>query len=184
MTEQDLDKLAIMAKLRAARVWDQAEAYREAVRRRCKSEGQGRAEAVNQAWKAMCDLFLPIAEQVKPAFQTILPDGAESYDDIVDPDYAETDNALQMRDLYRWIKEEFHRVVVDHSAGAIVDFRLAKTPPPTGLACKVLETWASKPPGKRDHLYEKIQKHAASFKEATEPEPQYEEEGGFLHLIQ
>jgi len=173
MSEQDLDKLAIMEKLRAAGVWDQAKAYREEVRRRLKSEGKGRAEAVNQAWDAMCEKFLPLAEQATPGFRVVLPDGAKSYDDIVDPDYDETDDAVQMRDVYRWIKEELHRVVVDHSTGTIVDFRLAKTPPPTGLACKILETWAAKPRERRDGLYEKIQKYLSSFKEATEPERQY-----------
>lgn len=185
MTEQDLDKLGTMERLREVGLWRPAEAYREEVRKRLKSEGKGRAEAVNQAWKATCDLFLPLAEQATatPGFRVVLPDGAESYDAIVDAGYNETDDARQMRDVYRWIKEELHRVVVDHSTGTIVDFRLAKTPPPTGLACKILETWAAKPREKRDGLYEKIQKNLSSFKESPEAEPLYEGDTSYLDQL-
>ena len=177
-----VEKQRVMYLLRRAGLWSEADEYREQARQRLRDDGKSKEEAVAGAWDAMAEKFLPLAEQVKPAFQTILPDGAESLDDVLDPDYDETDDAVQMRDLYRWIKEEFHRVVVDHSTGTIVDFRLAKTPPPTGLACKILETWASKPPDRRDQLYEKIQKHLSSFKKATEPESQYKG-GGFLHEI-
>jgi len=177
-----VEKQRIMVVLRQTGLWAEADQYREQARQRLRDDGKGKKEAVEGAWDAMAEKFLPLAEQVKPVFQTILPDGAESLDDIVDPDYAETDDVVQMRDLYRWIKEEFHRVVVDHSTGTIVDFRLAKTPPPTGLACKILETWASKPPDRRDQLYEKIQKHLSSFKEAREAKPLYDGEG-FLDEI-
>jgi hypothetical protein len=178
-----VEKQRIMGVLRQTGLWAEADQYREQARQRLRDDGKGKQEAVEGAWDAMAEKFLPLAEQATPGFRVVLPDGAESYDDFVDPDYNETDDAVQMRDVYRWIKQEFHRVVVDHSTGTIADFRLAKTPPPTGLACKILETWASKPPDKRDQLYEKIQKHLSSFKEATEAEPLYEGEGGFLDQI-
>ena len=73
---------------------------------------------------------MPDGENATPAFQVILPDGAECYDAFVDADYVRTDDAGQMRDVYRWIKDEFGRVVEDRSSGTVVDFRLAKTPPP------------------------------------------------------
>ena len=112
-----VEKQRIMGVLRQTGLWAEADQYREHARQRLRDNGKGKQEAVEGAWDAMAEKFLPIAEQVKPAFQTILPGGAESLDDIVAKDYAETDDAVQMRDLYRWIKEEFHRVVVDHSTG-------------------------------------------------------------------
>lgn len=177
-----VEKKRVLDLLRRAGLWAEADEYREQARQRLRDDGKGKQEAVEGAWDAMAEKYLPLAEQVKPAFQTILPDGAECFDDIVDTDYNETDDAVQMRDVYRWIKEEFHRTVVDHSTGTIVDFRLAKKPPPTGLACKILETWASKPRDRRDQLYEKIQKHLSSFKEAPEADPPLCE-GGFLDKI-
>jgi len=178
------EKRETMTLLRRAGLWAEADKFREQVRQRLRDDGKGKQQAVEEAWSAMAEKFLPLAEQATatPGFRVVLPDGAESYDAIVDAGYNETDDARQMRDVYRWIKEEFHRVVVDHSTGTIVDFRLAKTPPPTGLACKILETWAARPPSKRDKLYQEIQKHVSSFKEAPETKPLYE--GGDSYLDQ
>ena len=176
------DKQRIMTLLRRVGLWEEAEKYREEVRQRLRGEGKTKQEAVEGAWDAMAEKYLPLAEQASAGFRVVLPDGAESYDVIVDAGYNETDDAAEMRDVYRWIKEEFHRIVVDHSTGTIVDFRLAKKPPPTGLACKILETWAAKPREKRDGLYEKIQKHLSSAKESPEAEPLYEDDG-FLDEI-
>ena len=172
-----VEKQRVMDLMRRAGLWAEADRYREEVRQRLRADGKTKQEAVEGAWTAMAEKYVPIAEQSQPSFQVVLPDGAESLDDIVDPDYDETDDAVQTRDVYRWIKEEFHRVVVDQSTGTIVDFQLAKKPPPTGLACKILETWASKPVDKRDGLYEKIQKHLSSFKETPEEEPLYGGDG-------
>ena len=176
------DKQQIMTLLRRVDLWEEAQEFREQVRQRLRADGKTKQEAVEEAWREMAEKYVPIAEQSQPAFQVVLPDGAESLDDIVDPDYDETDDAVQMRDAYRWIKEEFHRVVVDQSNGTVVDFQLAKKLPPTGLACKILETWASKPLDKRDGLYEKIQKYLSLSKELPEAEPQHVP-GGFLHKI-
>ena len=179
-----VEKQRIMDLLRQTGLWAEADQYREQARQRLRDDGKGKQEAVAAAWDAMAEKFLPLAEQATPGFQTILPDGAESYDDIVDPDYDETDDAVQMRDLYRWIKEEFHRVVVDHSTGTIVDFRLAKTPPPTGLACNILETWAAKPRHKRDGLYREVRAYLGTVSSSSEHDPpNCEDEGGFLHEI-
>ena len=177
------DKQRLMDLLRRAGLWEEADQYRERARQRLRDEGKAKQEAVAAAWREMADKYEPLAEQATPGFRVVLPNGAKCFDDIVDPDYDETDDAAQMRDIYRWLKEEFHRIVVDYSAGTVVDYRLAQTPPPKGLACKVLETWASKPLDKRDGLYEKIQKHLSSFKEAPEAEPRHEDGGGFLHEI-
>ena len=119
-----VEKQRVMDLLRRAGLWAEAEEYREAVRRRCKSEGQGRAEAVNQAWKAMCDLFLPLTEAVQqtPSLEVVL---GGSIDDILDSEYAETDARKRIRESMFWVAEEFRRIVEDRLTGTIVDFRKA-----------------------------------------------------------
>ena len=171
MTER-AEKQRIMDLLRRAGLWDEAQEYRETVRQRLRSEGKTKQEAVAAAWDEMAEKYEPLAEQGKPAFQTILPDGAECFDDIVDPEYGETDPVLQMRDVYRWIKEEFHRIVEDRAPGTVVvDYRLSQTTPPKGLACNIVETWAAKPRDKRDGLYREIRVCLAGGKS---PEPEHE----------
>ena len=182
-----VEKQQVMDLLRRAGLWEEAQEYREAARQRLRDEGKTKQEAVEVAWREMADKYETLAEQATPGFRTILPDGAECFDDIVDAGYNKNDDAVQMCDVYRWIKEEFHRIVVDHSTGTIVDFRLAKTPPPTGLACNILETWAAKPPAKRDGLYREIRVWLASAVVTSpadsEPETVPEGEGGFLNEI-
>lgn len=185
MTGQDVDKLAVMEKLRAVGVWDAAEAYREEVRKRLKSEGKGRAEAVNQAWKATCDLFLPLAEQAKPGFQTILPDGAKCFDDALDSEYTETDPMRQMRDAYLWLLAEFPRIVSDHGASSVLDLRKASTRPPVGIAISIGQAWAAKPCRARDGLYREIRTWIATNEVSladSKPET-FRDEGGFLDEI-
>lgn len=178
-----VEKQRIMGMLRQTGLWAEADQFREEVRQRLRGEGKTKQEVVEGAWRDMADKYEPLAEQATPGFRTVLPAGAECFDEILDPEYTQADDAAQMRDVYPWIKEEFHRFVVDHSTGTIADFRLAKKRPPTGLACKILETWAAKPRGRRDGLYEKIQKNLSPFKEAPEWERRYEDEA-FLHLIE
>ena len=150
------EKQRIMRVLRGANLWDKAEEFREETRQRLREEGKTKAEAVSEAWGEMTEKFEPLAEQAGPPFQTILPDGAECFADLVDADYSETDDAVQLRDVYRWVKEEFPRVVSDRPAGTVVDYRLFRTRPPQGIACSVLETWAAKPRDKRDGLFREI----------------------------
>ena len=180
------EKQRIMELLRRAGLWEEADQYREAVRQRLRDEGKAKQEAVAGAWREMVDKYEPLAEQARPAFQTILPDGAECFDDVVDAEYGETDDAAEMRDVYRWIKEEFPRVVLDRPTGTTVDYRLFQTPPPTGLACNVLETWAAKPRDKRDGLYREIRVWLASavVTSLADSEPgTFLDEGGFLDQI-
>ena len=183
-----VEKQRVMDLLRRAGLWAEASRHREEVRQRLREDGKGKQEAVAAAWREMANKYLPLAEQATPAFQTILPDGAERFDDFVDTAYNETDDAAQMRDVYRWIKEEFHRIVVDHSAGTVVDYRLLQTPPPTGLACNILETWAARAPARRDGLYREIRVWLASAVVTSladsEPETFLDEgKGGFLDEI-
>ena len=158
------EKQRIMDLLRRAGLWEAADKYREAARQRLREEGKDKKEAVSAAWEAMIQEYESLLVEQEPAFQTILPDGAECFDDIVDPEYGETDPARQMRDAYVWIKEEFPRVVRDQPAGTVVDYRLFHTPPPMGLACNILETWAAKPRQKRDGLYREVRTCLATGK--------------------
>ncbi len=185
-----VDKQRVMDLLRKAGLWEEADQYREEVRQRLREEGRGKAESVSQAWDEMTAKYEPLAEQSQPQFQTILPDGAERFEDIVDPDYQEADDAVQMRDAYRWIRDEFPRIVEDRPAGTVVDYRRFQTPPPVGLACNILETWASKPREKRDGLYREIRVSVgavsveSNFTADSEPETcANEDDGGFMHLI-
>ena len=183
-----VEKQRIMSVLRQTGLWAEADQYREQARQRLRDDGKGKQEAVEGAWDAMAEKFLPLAEQVKPAFQTILPDGAESLDDALDPDYAETDPVRRMRDAYVWLLAEFHRIVSDHDAGSVLDLRKASTPPPVGIAVSIAQSWAAKPCQKRDGLFREIRVWLASAVVASladsEPETFLDEgEGGFLHEI-
>ncbi len=181
------EKERTMTLLRRAGLWAEADKFREEVRQRLRAEKKRKEEAVARAWDAMCEKFVPLAAQVKPAFQTILPDGAECFEDLVDPDYTQADDAAQMRDVYRWIKDEFPRIVEDRPAGTVVDYRRFQTPPPVGLACNILETWASLPREKRIGLYREIRvsiKAVSTTSNSTDDfEPGTCEGPGFLDEI-
>ena len=182
------DKQRIMDLLRRAGLWDKAEKYREEVRQRLRAEGKGKQEAVAAAWREMADKYEPLlAEQATPRFQTILPDGAESYDDALDPEYAEADPVRRMRDAYLWVLGEFHRIVSDHEADSVLDLRKASTPPPVGIAVSIAQSWAAKPCQKRDGLFREIRVWLASVvvTSLADPEPETFDDGkgGFLHKI-
>ena len=162
------EKQRIMELLRKAGLWDEADKYREEARQRLRDEGKSKQEAVEGAWEEMTRKYEPLAGQAEPAFRTILPDGAGCIGDLVDPDYHETDDAAQMRDAYVWVMDEFPRIVSDRSGGAVVDYRLFRSPPPMGLACNIVETWAAKPRDKRDGLYREIRQWVGGGAEPTD----------------
>ena len=135
----------------------------------------------------MAEKYLPLAEQATPGFQTILPDGAESLDDALDPEYAETDPVRRMRDAYVWVLGEFHRIVSDHDAGSVLDLRKASTPPPVGIALSIAQSWAAKPCQKRDGLFREIRVWLASavVKSLADSEPEtFLDEGDCSYLDQ
>ncbi len=177
MTER-VEKQRVMTLLRRAGLWAEADMYRGEVRQRLREDGKGKQEAVAGAWDEMANKYVPLAEQAMPAFQTILPDGAECFDDVVDPEYGETDPAHRMRDAYVWILAEFHRIVSDHENGCVLDLRRASTPPPVGLALSIAQAWAAKPCQRRDGLFREARQCLAAV-QSPEPEPP-EDEGGFL----
>ncbi|MHB8902307.1 MAG: hypothetical protein ACYC6Y_26405 [Thermoguttaceae bacterium] len=184
-----VEKQRLMAQLRKAGLWEEADQYREEARQRLRAEGKAKQEAVSRAWEEMAEKYEPLVEQSQPPFQTILPPGVSRPADLIDPDYRETDDAAQIRDVYRWIKEEFPRIVEDRPAGTVVDYRLFRTPPPLGLACNILETWAAKPRQKRDGLFREIRQclgmAAATAPSDSEPEPRSKEplSEGDLYLM-
>lgn len=157
-----VEKQRVMDLLRRAGLWKPAQEYREQARQRLRAEGKTKQEAVAGAWREMADKYEPLAEQVKPAFQTILPDGAKSLDDALDPEYGDTDPVHRMRDAYLWVLGEFHRIVSDHDAGSVLDLRKASTPPPVGIAVSIAQSWAAKPCQKRDGLFREIRVWLAS----------------------
>lgn len=167
------EKQILADKLRQAGLWEEAYRFRESVRQQLRSSGIPRKEAVDEAWSKTADKYLPLIEQIKDCtpFQVVLPDGASSFDELVDHDYQESDHAAQMQDAYRWIMQEFHRIVIDEADTTTVDYRRTNTPPPTILACGILETWAAKPRDKRDGLYREIR---ASLHNAP-PRPETDE---------
>ena len=150
------EKKKITDILQAAGTWKEAAEFREMERQRLRDEGRTKEEAVEGSWDAMIAEFVPNAEDVKPAVETmLLPDGAESIDDVLDPEYKETDPARQMRDAYQWIQREFHRIVSDRDGGG-VDLTKASTRPPVGIAVSIVQSWAAKPFQKRDGLFREI----------------------------
>jgi hypothetical protein len=139
-------------------LWKEAEQYREEHRQRLRAEGKSRREAVALAWKEMAEEYVPLAVEAerKPKFETILGPDAECCRDILDPDYNETDFGKRIWDAYCWVMDEFGRIVHDHPGGTVVDYGLAKTPPPTGYACSLVDTYARLPPEKRIDLHFKL----------------------------
>ena len=169
-----IDKLELMERLRAAGVWEAAEKYRELVRQRLKSEGKGRSEAVDEAWAAMCQVFLPLTEAGQtPTLEVIL---GGSIDEILDPAYKETDARKQIRDSMFWVAEAFTRIVDDRPTGTVVDFTKAHSPPPTMFAVQTVETYAARR-DKRVELIAKIMTFADKSAAESSRSESSEDEG-------
>ena len=143
-------------RLQSAELRPAAEAYREEVRIRLKAAGTERAQAVETAWQEMWKQFEPVLLKIEQGNDTGQASHQGAVDEVLNPDYTETDPRKQMRDSIYWIASEFRRVVSDGPRGASVDFRRAKQPPPTTLAVLITETYAAKPPDKRDALVTKV----------------------------
>jgi hypothetical protein len=57
------EKQRLMAQIRKADLWNEANEYREDVRQRLRREGKGKQDAVDMAWADMAVVFLPRAEE-------------------------------------------------------------------------------------------------------------------------
>ena len=180
------EKQRFMDLLRKGGWWEEADKYREETRQRLRTEGKSKQVAVSEAWDTMAEKYLPLVERAESGFRTILPDKAESVDDMTDPDYQEADPVIQLRDAYAWIAAEFHRMVSDHETGTVLDFGRASAPPPIGLACSIAQTWAAKPREQRTGLFREIRQCLGAFPAASsslaepEPTPAYTEADAYL----
>ena len=170
------DKLKWSNRLLAVGLFDQAGRWRDDRRRELRKSGLERAEAVDQAWLDMFEEYGPrLAEAESASFRRVLPVGAETVADLVDPDRQDTDTSAQMRACYEWIWTEFDRVVLDRPGGVTVDYGQIQSRPPVAMACRILETWARKPPDKRDGLYREIRQWAGGGAQPTDTdEPETE----------
>jgi hypothetical protein len=80
-----------------------------------------------------------------------------SINDILDPNYTETDPGKRIRDSWLWVGFEFRRITVDEAKGYTTqDFSKASTPPPTPLAVMIAEEYAQCPPGSRRDLFTRL----------------------------
>ncbi len=137
-------------------------------------------QLVEQAWRDMGEVFASPLEKIEtlkeklkqaqvketpnmknptPTFQGY----AGELDDLVDPNYHETDAGKRLRDAFVWVGDEFRRITADLpddciSPGTItiMDFSKATTPPPTVLAVQIAEEYGRCPPGKRRDLFSRL----------------------------
>jgi len=182
-----------------------ADAYCEEVRLRMASERGGvkrnREEVKQAADNLMWDVFEPIVKRQEtqaaemidakknqptpepPAPQLIgLPDLT---DDLLDPDYAESDPGKQLRDGLLWVVAEWMRVVKDTPEGPVANIQAASKPPPNAFTLLVLSTYALSGIDKRRELITRALAFATKSHE-VEPgsrnnEPQV---SGFLESIE
>jgi hypothetical protein len=154
------DKLRIMDHLKSAGLWEEAEEYREATRRRLRDEGKSKEEAVEAAWAAMAEKFLPLAGQATPAAArlaaaSIPPPPLAPID--LDENYCEKDFARAFRDSVVWAAFERRRVMVPSGLGYTVDYSRASRKPPTAMAMGMVEYYVAYPE-KLDRLYQRMLK--------------------------
>ena len=170
-----VEKSEVMDRLRRADLWEEAQAFREEVRRRLREEGKGKQEAVEGSWREMAEHFEPIAQKIEKARQTSSLVGYEGdVGEIIDPDYHQPDAGKRLRDAFVWVGDEFRRITTDSPGRTRMDFSRAKTPPPSPLAVQVAEHYAMQPPGKRAELLARLAGFATKTHEATErANPQY-----------
>ena len=177
-------KGTMINRLQRAGLRPAAEGFMTEVRTRLKAARTPRAQAVETAWKDMWERFRPAVEKFEGGNTTRANTVHQGdVDDVIDPDYAETNPRKEMRDSIYWISREFRRVVTDGPKGASVDFHRAKQPPPTTLAILITETYAAKPPDKRDALVSKVLAFAERGLTPEEAETTEYKEGGFLDDI-
>ena len=67
-----VEKQRIMGVLRQTGLWAEADQYREQARQRLRDDGKGKQEAVEGAWDAMAEKFLPLAGSTD--YESLRPD--------------------------------------------------------------------------------------------------------------
>jgi hypothetical protein len=90
-------------------------------------------------------------------FNIIYPAPATNRTSYVGETEDDTIDAM-FRKAWKWIAKQFYRVVTDNERGSTVDYREATEPPPNHIACGLLESWAQRPPDKRDSMVVRMEK--------------------------
>ena len=102
-------------------------------------------------------------------------------DDMLDPEYVETDLGKQLRDGLLWAALEFDRVIEDTDDGPVAHLEDASSPPPNAFAVGVMRTYALSPLEKRRDLIGRAL--AFAHKSHEDSPPNEDEEGAFLHEL-
>ena len=190
-----------------------AEAYREEVRIRIARDARDQGGSKRDrdtvslaAWQEMWDVFRPIVERyeadkaaVKEAVKAaqnatveppapILAGLPKFSDDLLDPDYTETDPGKQLRDGLLWPIFEWMRVISDTPEGPVADIKAASKPPPNAVALFTLSTYALSGTDKRRELITRGLAFATKSHDAVDPKDGNQDEivqpGGFLDAIE
>jgi len=213
-----INRMKLKGRLRRAGILDQADVYRDEVRKRIAAEegGSGRdREAVNLAsWEKMWQVFGPAVKrfeqeqaaakeqakqqaadearrkeeekQAQKEKQELLPQLAglpdTTTDEILDPDYKETDRGKQLRDGLLWVAFEFDRVITDTDDGPVATLTAASSPPPNAFAVGMLRTYALSGLDKRRELFGRALNFATKTHDEARPED--DDSGSFLHELE
>ena len=178
-------KTTVYRRLKRAGLHAPADALREALICIFKAENETAEKSkpnkqlVEEAWREMGEVFTSPLEKIEtlkeklnqakeklnqvketptlkdptPTFQGY----AGELDDLVDPDYQETDAGKRIRDSWLWAGFAFRRITRDYADGStVMDFSKAKTPPPTDMAVGIAESYGVRPPDDRRGLYDKM----------------------------
>lgn len=199
-----MNKVGMANRLQNCKLRGAAEAYREEVRIRIARDQGGKRDrdtASLAAWQEMWDVFRPIVERyeadkatVKAAQnETVEPPAPQLIglpklsDDLLDPDYTETDPGKQLRDGLLWPIFEWMRVIRDTPEGPVADIKAASKPPPNTFALFTLSTYALSGTDKRRELITRGLAFATKSHDTVEPKDENQDEivqpGGFLDEI-
>ena len=162
-----MDSLTLIHRATCVHLRPQVDAYAGEVRRRLRKQGTNktRQEIAQEAWDQAWEVFKPAIEyheQIKEDIKTMkpidqvpqlqgMPD--RTTDDILDPNYKETNPGKKLRDGLLWTVLEFDRVVQDTDEGPVVHLEDASAPPPNAFATGFLRTYALSPVDKRRELF-------------------------------
>lgn len=162
-----------------AGLWNLADAMMTTIRRKLRAEKYANQnpdeetaghdpDAVAKAWNEVWEQLSPLCttiEQLQNALKDIRKERDHSClayqgdpDELVDPNYRETDDTARTKDAYSWLSKNVRRVVHDTEDGTNIDFDRAATKPPTIFAVQLLEQYAQAKPGstQRRSLTDKI----------------------------
>lgn len=163
-----------------AGVRDQANAYREEIRKRLQNQGKTRKEIKQIVDEEVWVQFKPLVEKHEKQKEKQKEEKADTLigcpqnvDQLLDPQYNENDPGIWIRDGIVWAAQEIRRVVQDKDGNTTINIENAKKPPPTAWAVFVIEAYARKPPAQRAELITKVMPFAnRSYENIPEKEQQ------------